>query len=208
MSTTQNENIKIYDREEMPFGKSWEVWTEEWWNWVFSIPKDRNPIYDDSGRNCNISQNNPDVWFLAGAQSGSVKRSCSVSVGKAILVPIAVNECSKSEFEDETDLAECATSGNNVVSMRINVNGKSFEKSDLEKYHVKTGEFNLTVAPNNVFDASPGTTKAVSDGYWLFLQPPTAGKDFTLQLYQSTMDDDRSRTINSSYDVTYHLTIK
>src|ERR671923_619901 len=207
MSTTPGQNIRIFDREENPFGKPWDTWTEDWWKWILSIPKDRNPIYDTTGENCNVDQKNPNVWFLAGALSGSVKRKCSIPAGKAILVPIAVNECSRAEFKKETDLAECASSGNVVISMAASINGESIEKSELEKYRVKTREFNLSICPNNVFDTEPGTTTAVSDGYWLFLRPLSGGNILNFQLNQSTQDDDRSRTINCSYEVSYVLTI-
>lgn len=206
--TESHDDVEIYAREEVPFNMSWEGWAEKWWNWAVSIPKDRNPVYDNSGKNSNLDQDDPNVWFLAGAQSGSTTRSCTIPAGKAILVPVAVNECSLSEFPDETDLAECATAGNKVISMKVTVNGKSFDRSVLEKYHVKTGEFNLTFAPNNIFDASPGTTRAVSDGYWFFLRPLSGSRNLDLQLSQKTQDDDRSRTINCSYEVTYHLTLK
>ena len=42
---------------------------------------------------------------------------------------------------------------------------------DLHKYRVRFGPFELALPADNIWDLVPGVTKAVSDGFWIFLRP-------------------------------------
>ena len=55
----------------IPDGNSYAQWTEKWWQWVLSIPEDKNPLNDQTGKNCSTAQSG-NVWFLAGTAGGSV----------------------------------------------------------------------------------------------------------------------------------------
>jgi hypothetical protein len=39
-----------------PFNVSYADWTAKWWQWAYSIPWDRNPSYDDTGKYCSENQ--------------------------------------------------------------------------------------------------------------------------------------------------------
>ena len=64
--------ISLFARNQKPFGKTWEQWTIEWWQWLLSYPKEINPAYPGTGLSFAIHNNN--VIFLAG--SGLQYRSC------------------------------------------------------------------------------------------------------------------------------------
>jgi hypothetical protein len=70
-----------------PHRLTYADWSVRWWQWADSIPAVDNPILDQTGDDCGQSQSGS-VWFLAGTAGGSVARSCTVLVGKAILFPI------------------------------------------------------------------------------------------------------------------------
>ena len=54
----------------------------------------------------------------------------------------------------------------------------------------------------------PGTTKAVSDGVWVFLKPLTPG-DYEVHSKGVSVDFTTTGTVPSFVsDVTYHLTLK
>ncbi len=53
----------VYDVNSKPFNVSYADWTEKWWQWTYSIPWDKNPSYDDTGKYCSENQIHP-VWFL------------------------------------------------------------------------------------------------------------------------------------------------
>ena len=48
--------------------------------------------------------------------------------------------------------------------------------SDLDIYRIRSAPFDIILPDNNVIEATPGHTRAVSDGYWVFLQPLAPGK--------------------------------
>jgi hypothetical protein len=52
----------VFPANSKPYGLSYGEWTAKWWQWGYSIPKDINPAYDDTGKNCAQKQNGP-VWF-------------------------------------------------------------------------------------------------------------------------------------------------
>jgi hypothetical protein len=59
-------------------------------------------------------------------------------------------------------------------SMDIIIDGVKLE--NLENYRIQSPLFDVTFPENNIFSVKPGSTKAVSDGYWVFLEPLTVGK--------------------------------
>ncbi len=75
--------------ESRPYGYTYGQWTVKWWEWAMSISKDKNPIVDTTGENAAISNDDPDVFFLAGTLGGAgIERTCEVSENKSILFPV------------------------------------------------------------------------------------------------------------------------
>jgi hypothetical protein len=88
INNSGNSNIKIetFQADSKPYGLTYGEWTARWWQWAYSIPKDVNPAYDDTGRYCTQGQSGP-VWFLTGTYGHPVDRYCTIPFGKAILFP-------------------------------------------------------------------------------------------------------------------------
>jgi hypothetical protein len=59
-------------------------------------------------------------------------------------------------------------------SMDIIIDGVKLE--NLENYRIQSPLFDVTFPENNIFSVKPSNTKAVNDGYWVFLEPLTVGK--------------------------------
>jgi hypothetical protein len=209
--------IKIYDRSFEPFGKTWEYWTQRFWQWLVSIPTNENPANDDTGQFCDKNQNGP-VWFLTGTAAGVlsrewrlgldvVQRKCNIPSGKAILAAVETCEVSLAEFHNftEQDLIDYVKT-NNVSSMDASIDGIKLQRADLEKYRVQTELFELDMVKNNIFEASAGPTQAASDGYFLFLEPPTIS-NFTIHFAQTTEQNQTLDTQRFAYDVTYNINI-
>lgn len=70
---------ELYQRDEHPFGRSWEEWAALWCRWMLSVPKDTNPSLDETGKNCSINQHEENVWFLTGTFVNLLitKRKCT-----------------------------------------------------------------------------------------------------------------------------------
>jgi hypothetical protein len=58
-----------------------------WWQWALSAPTPENPLLDTTGQFAAVNQQGR-VWFVAGTISGTVTRTFTVPVGKALFFPI------------------------------------------------------------------------------------------------------------------------
>ncbi len=164
----------------MPFGKTWEEWTVKWWQWVLSFPKRDNPGYDKTGEKILANQNFVDLLFLAGTYGGLAERAICIPSGKALLLPVINYVTSYSEnpsLKSEEELFSDARSNiNDILNKEASIDGVILE--DLNKYRVTSGIFCVVYPEENIYGIKPGQTKAVSDGYWLFLRPMTCGKHY------------------------------
>jgi hypothetical protein len=169
--------ITVFPTNSKPYGLTYGDWTAKWWQWGYSIPKDINPAYDDTGKNCAQKQNGP-VWFLAGTYGHPVNRKCNIPAGKAILFPILNSECSFAEFPKLKTLSQlyiCAkTIQDQVTTLNASVDGVPI--SDLQKYRIQSPPFNFTLPQNNILGLQSNiTTQAIADGNWVFLKPLSPG---------------------------------
>lgn len=201
-------NPSLYSIESKPHGLTYGEWAAKWEQWLLSTPANINPATDETGKYCAQNQNGP-VWFLAGTPGGSADRTCTIPAGKAIFFSIINNECSYAEhptLKSESDLAMCARAANNqVTNLQTIVGGVNLQQ--LEKYRVTSPLFNLTFPANNVFGAPVGTTQAVVDGFYIFLQPLTGGKH-EVDFSGLTPGNPTTGTTNFAVDVKYHLKVQ
>jgi hypothetical protein len=167
----------VFRREEKPFGKSWEEWTALWWKWVLSKPKSDNPGIDETGEKFTTDRSNPYVVFMVGTFGGHSERRYVLPAGMAILFPIINFTTSYKEepqLKSEADLlARAKQDIDDIVNKEAIING--WRLKCLEKYRVQSQVFDLTLPEDNVFGLEHGPTKAVSDGYWVFLKPLPKG---------------------------------
>jgi hypothetical protein len=198
----------LFTTDSHPFGITYGDWTAKWWQWALSIPQDVNPVGDPTGRYCGQNQNGP-VWFLAGTFGGSAERTCTIPEGKAVLFAPVNVECSYAEFPDlksETDLRECAKSGQDLVTeLDVTVDGVKLQ--GLKEFRVQSPLFNLTLPKNNVFGLPGASTEAVSDGNWVFLKPLPPG-NHTIHSKGVSVDFTTTGTSPAFVsDVIYHINV-
>ena len=157
-----------------PYNLSYGVWTAKWWQWAVSIPISNNPLLDNTGKHCMEGQEGP-VWFLAGTagKTYSSKRTCTIPSGKCILFPIIASEFSFAEYpslkNEEELISSVAVDIDRWSLLEATVDGVQLQ--NLDKYRVKYGPFELILPTNNIWNVMPCSTKAVSDGFWVFLKP-------------------------------------
>lgn len=168
----------IFSIDSSPYGTSYPEWTAKWWQWMISIPAQDNPNLDTTGEKCNINQTDPNVMFLAPTFGGPAERECVIPQGKAILVPILTGECdhlSDPAITTDLGLLQCAMSVNEGGVVRASIDGAPI--NNISRYRVQSPVFELEIPPDNAFGGGPtGTTKAIADGYWIFLEPLPLGK--------------------------------
>jgi hypothetical protein len=168
---------QVFATDSKPYGLTYGEWTAKWWQWAYSVSKNVNPSYDDSGRYCSEGQNGP-VWFLTGSYKHKVDRYCNIPAGKSVLFTILNSECSFAEFpylKTEQDLRKCAKEmQDSVIQVQAIVNGVNV--MGLDKYRIQSPLFNFTLGRNNILGLPAQTTQAVFDGNWVFLKPLPVGK--------------------------------
>lgn len=202
---TGDSDSPSFSPDSEPYSMTYEEWTAEWWKWFISIPTDQNPIADPIGERCAEGQTSP-VWFLVGSGGGKAERSCAIPAGVAILMPAINVECSFAEdasLQTEDDLRACATGDQDLVTQF----GGTLNELDLEVHRVQSPVFDLTFPADNVFGAPEGSTRAVSEGYWLFLKPLPLG-NHELHADGLLVDYTVTGPVNLVEDSTYELTVE
>ncbi len=196
-------NERMYSRNDKPYGKSWEEWTSKWWQWLLSIPKESNPGIDTTGEKFDANQNDPDVVFLVGTFGGSAERNYTIYADKSILFPIINFTTSYIEepfLKTESELKSRAKQDiDDIMNKEAVVDGMKLQ--DVEKYRVQSPVFDLTYPENNVFELSSGSTRAISDGYWVFLKPLSPGMHDIHAVGSCSSGKTR-------VDITWHLDVK
>jgi hypothetical protein len=167
--------INIISIDSKPFGLLFSDWVIKWWQWLSSIPKDKNPAFDWKGVNVNINQNDPNVLFLCQTYEGvesTPSRKNIITKGRSIFMPI-INWISIMHHDGDTDkeLLEIARNKMDVIGpLEITINGITINKG-LEKYRILSPFFEINLPENNIFGIFSGKRRCISDGYWVFLPP-------------------------------------
>jgi hypothetical protein len=207
---TDPQNPGVFAVTSAPFGFTYGEWSAKWWQYVFSIPVPKNPLLDQTGKNCAEGQSGP-VFFLVGVinTSGTAVRNCTVPAGKALFFPVLNVECSTLEGDGTTEqqLRDCAKHiMDGATGMACDVDGVSIK--NLQRFRVESGLFQEGPLPNNNleqlfgFNAPAGTvTNAFADGVYLMLEPPTVG-NHTVHFHGSFP------AFNFTLDIVYHLIVK
>jgi hypothetical protein len=179
--------INIFPIDSKPFGLSYSDWSVKWWQWISSIPKNKNPFYDWDGDNVNVNQNDQRVLFLCQTYEGvesTPSRKNIITKGRSIFMPI-INWISIMHEDGETDeeLMQIAKNKMDVIGpLEITINGITINKG-LEKYRVLSPFFEIDLPENNAFGISSGNRRCISDGYWIFLHP--ISEDLRLSSFSS-----------------------
>lgn len=176
-------NPDIFPAEENVFGMTYGDWSAAWWQYGLSVPKATNPVLDTTGVNCGAGQSAGPVFFLVGAATTDpVTRLCTVPTGKALVFPIINIECSTVESppffgNNGQALRTCAAAfadGVDPGTLNATVDGKKVK--NLKDFRVQSPVFDFLPTADNYLDL-PGMTSglSVSDGYWLIVEPLSAG---------------------------------
>jgi hypothetical protein len=205
--TVNTTGLDVFPPDSKPYGLTYGEWTAKWWQWAYSMPEEDSPIVDENGRNCANNQSGP-VWFLAGTGGGAVTRECTIPSDKGILIPIINVECDSAAgpaAETEAELRSCAKADQDtVITKEITIDGANI--GNLDSYRFQSPLFNLTYPENNIAGIAPQTTKAVSDGFWILLEPLPPGTH-EVHFKAALGDPTAIGTTNFALDVRYLLTV-
>ena len=197
-------NPGVFSKDSAPYGIPYGEWLAKWWQWTFSIPTAQHPRDEYTPEKCAINQEGP-VWFLADQLGGREERTCTIPAGKAIFVPLLVGLCDygQSDVKSDEDLRRCSKAGNEYGVIEATVDGVKLK--NLEQYRTQSGFFNITIPEDNIYDNGPGTFRALTDGFFVFLEPLPPGKH-DVHLKVSVLNPIEQQ-YNYNADWTYHLII-
>ncbi|HEX6281160.1 MAG TPA: hypothetical protein VFZ67_02925 [Nitrososphaera sp.] len=208
-NTSMSSTPTPFPADTIQYNLTYGEWTARWWQWVASIPEDRNPAADETGENCSEGQSGP-VWFLAGTFGGLNERNCDIPAGKSILIPVLNTECSYAEYpslQTESELRNCAVSSNDAVTeLMVRIDGQAIDESQLRSYRVQSPLFNLTLPENNIFGLPASTTQGVSDGFWVFL-PPLGPGQHEIHFRGAIVDFTTQSQNNFVQEALYHIRV-
>jgi hypothetical protein len=192
-----------------------------WWQWIFSIPTAANPNLADGVVDCSYAQSShsrsAQIWFLAGSFGGAADRSCTVPRGIALFFPLLNIEYDNVGCCDPTTLPFtysiqqikqfAAAAQDNPLELHASVDGVP-----VPAYRAQSQVFSYSFpATGNLYNslfglAVPGTNwpsttvfPAVSDGYWVMVDPLPPGT----HLIKFGAIANNGFTV----DITYHITI-
>ena len=198
----------IFSTDSVPYGIHYADWLARAWQWSVGIPSNIHPFHNYTPDKCTIHQSGP-VWFLPAVPEGkgTVTQSCTVPAGKAIAFDIESGECDFGVREIKTDqaLVSCAGKGNlpQYITLQASIDGVPIP--NLKQFRVQSNFFNLTIPPNNIYEADPGTYKAISSGYFIILKPLSSGEHIVK--YADQINNPLERQYNHAKSVTYNLHI-
>ena len=198
-------NPGIYSTNSAPYGIPYQQWAEKWWQWNFNVPTAQHPRENFSPAKCANGQHGP-VWFLADSLSGTAERTCTIPAGKSILAGVLTGECDAGDptLHNDQDIRQCATEGNDYGVIGATLDGVRLR--NLDQYRIDSGFYNLTVPAGNIFKEKPGTYRAFTNGFFVFLQPMSRGTH-DLHLTVSVTNPVKPQ-YNYASDWTYHLIAK
>jgi hypothetical protein len=207
-----NPNPTILPPQAKLDGKSYGEWAAACWQWLFSIPADRNPILDTTGEDAAVGQSG-DVWFLigtwAGPDAGPVVRTVTVPVGKALFFPV-YNAVWVNTPENEPDwdlypaareeaLAWCEAAVDAAIDAGLSCEIDGRAVKCIASYRCQAPNFAVDFPEDNVW-ADYGVVggihpNSIDDGVYLMLAPLPAGKH-TIHF-----------KAEGALDVTYQITV-
>ena len=220
-----NAQTQVYPPHSKVSGKSLAQWADQWWKLVYETPASQFQILDPDGRFGSVGQKGP-VYFLYGTFGGDVERTVTIKGEKKLFFPLInfendpypfgdpnapylnwtvdfLKAGAKANIDQTTDLG-ATVDGVPVTQLRYTEGGLV---GNLFNHREQTNKpFSYTLPGNNTDIASffgdprfTGVTikPAVSDGYWLMLEP--LGKGWHTVTFSS------ATSFGFSLNVVYHI---
>jgi hypothetical protein len=196
-----------------PHGRSYGEWAAAWWQHVLSVPSAQNPLFDETGANCAVSQTGH-VFFLVGILNVSgtaVRTECVVPTGAMLFFPIVNIICTTEPppFVPTEQLRPCAAQFiETATDLLVEIDGVPV--GGLERFRAQSDVFEFTLPPDNLLGGQAGSCHfdpavgacvpylAAADGFYLML-PPLPPGEHTLHIH-GVMPAFGGFTLDVTYD--------
>lgn len=200
------------------YGKTYEEWGAQWWQWAAAGPDGENAVQDETGEFCAVHQPRGKVWFLAGTFGGTdVERTCTIPAGRALFYPLVNTvwtDCPDTEDEDLTDDQVrdiLATFMDHSCQLMSTLDGTSISSRQIRTVRTQSPRFTTILPEDPALGAgcepplaAGETGRQIADGYWIMLPPLTPGEHI-LTTHGAICEETGEFFFASG--VTYHLTV-
>jgi hypothetical protein len=215
--------VDVFHKEELPFGKPYEDWVQDWWRWNAAIPGD--PVTTFAGvkeNGCLINKEGPVVMLIDPAIGGEHHQRCEISSNQGILISAWSAECDGSvkgsENKSFKELSECARDQDlGKVTANVWVDNKPIAQVKAEDLkttnlinatELATKGFNITTPENsNLAVDYPGTHLGAAHGWYIFLKPLPVG-EHTVRYVNDVRETTLGAGNTNNADITYTLNVK
>jgi hypothetical protein len=194
-----------------PGGESFGTLSARWWQFVEEFAEAPNPLVEQGPVDCSRGQAGS-VWFLVGVPRAPIEttgasRSCEIPSGKALFFPLV----NATFINEPGDCDRPAGAGCTVAEKRQRVAdfvdrctvSSTLDGVQQGMVRAQSPTFDVTVGPTDVYGIPEGTrdSAAVSDGFWILLDPLSPG-EHQLQFEGLCTPPD-----SFAFQVTYDLTV-
>jgi hypothetical protein len=173
---TDESQALMYLVDSEPFGIPYYKWTESWWNWLLSIPKDSNPALDMDGKQCQRGMHYKyPVLFLVGSLNGTATRNCVIPSNVSLFFPATTSFCYNTDSLKRAEhiLRGCASLQKSDINTNVMIDGSDLNTFayDITNARVQSNLFGVNVPGDNILDISPQNISGIAAGDWVFLKP-------------------------------------
>lgn len=222
----QQTDPNVFSVKSSPYGTSFQEWTQKWWQWYLTVPKQNNHNFETIAGyipvDCSYLQNaSSPVFFvpfvLKEKGQPAAEATCVVPHDKAIMIGIdnGLMDYGDPRAQPKTvdKITEIVRKSNEFpVEFDITLDGKPLNLTNEEKDRVTSTPFNITLPDNNIWNESPHTPfLAVADGWYLVLKPLPPGNHvlhYTTGYQIPPAAVGAANTEGYIQDVTYNLVVK
>jgi hypothetical protein len=213
----------VFQKNEMPFGKSYEDWIQDWWRWNAAIPGDPETTFAGVKENgCLINKEGPVAMLMDPAIGGSHHQKCEISSNQGILISGWSALCSGAikgnENKSFKELSECARQYDlGKVTANVWVDNKPIAQAKAEDYKTTnlinatefySKGFNITIpGDSNLAVDNPGTHLGATHGWYIFLKPLPVG-EHTIRYVNDVRETTLGAGNTNNADITYSLNVK
>jgi len=167
----------VVDPADAVLGKTQAEWSVEWWKHMITIPDSVNPITDTTGENA-FRGDAGRVFFLAGTFGGSASRHVTVRDDQYLFFPLLSAIYTQGDPAIDTEdfmRGELAAVIDAAGSLMLSSNRDGFGVPTNHRQASPRGLFDARVEEGNILGNPAGSYPAVSDGFWVMLEPLQRG---------------------------------
>ena len=215
--------VDVFQKDEMPFGKPYEDWVQDWWRWNAAIPGDPETTFAGVKENgCFVNKEGSVVMLVDPALGGKHHQRCEISSDQGILISAWSAVCSSAvkgnENKSFNELSECAK-GYDLGKVTANVwvdnkpiaqvNAEDLKTTNLINVtELSTKGFNVTFPENSNLEVDyPGTHPSAAHGWFIFLKPLPVG-EHTVRYVNDVRETTLGAGNTNNADITYSLNVK